>query len=165
MLSIDKINQLPKDNFIKIFGNVFEKTIWIAERVFAYRPFDNYNQLSDKFLHIYENENKENHLIILNSHPELAIEKIMTKESQKEQVGADLNNCTKEEIEEFTSLNKNYKKKFNFPFIIAVSDKNKFEILDNFRLRINNDKNTEFKEAVKQVKKIAYLRLKRINNE
>ena len=71
---------------------------------------------------------------------------------------------TKEELEEFVKLNKNYKKKFNFPFIIAVSGKNKSEILDNFRKRIKNDKNTEFKEAIRQVKKIASLRLKQINN-
>ena len=57
-----------------------------------------------------------------------------------------------------------FKKKFNFPFIIAVSGKNKSEILDNFRKRIKNDKNTEFKEATRQVKKIASLRLKQINN-
>ena len=59
---------------------------------------------------------------------------------------------------------KDYKKKFDFPFIIAVAGRNKSEILDNFRKRIKNDKNTEFNEAVIQVKKIASLRLKQINN-
>ena len=70
----------------------------------------------------------------------------------------------KEELEEFVKLNKDYKKKFDFPFIIAVAGRNKSEILDNFRKRIKNDKNTEFNEAVIQVKKIASLRLKQINN-
>ena len=112
----------------------------------------------------FENEKKENHLKVLNFHPELAVEKIMTIESKKEQNNAELNQCTKEELEEFVKLNRDYKKKFNFPFIIAVSGKNKSEILDNFRKRIKNDKNTEFKEAIKQVKKIASLRLKQINN-
>jgi len=88
----------------------------------------------------------------------------MTIDSKKEQNNAELNQCTKEELEEFVKLNKDYKKKFNFPFIIAVSGKNKSEILDNFRKRIKNDKNTEFKEAIKQVKKIASSRLKQINN-
>jgi OHCU decarboxylase len=88
----------------------------------------------------------------------------MTIDSKKEQNNAELNQCTKEELEEFVKLNKDYKKKFNFPFIIAVSGKNKSEILDNFRKRIKNDKNTEFKEAIRQVKKIASLRLKQINN-
>ena len=164
MDSVDKVNKLSKSDFISIFGNVFEKTAWIAEKVFAFKPFENFDELTERFLNIFENEKKENYLKILNFHPELAVEKIMTIDSKKEQNNAELNQCTKEELEEFVKLNKNYKKKFNFPFIIAVSGKNKSEILDNFRKRIKNDKNTEFKEAIKQVKKIASLRLKQINN-
>ena len=164
MDSVNKVNKLSKSDFISIFGNVFEKTAWIAEKVFAFKPFENFDELTERFLNIFENEKKENYLKILNFHPELAVEKIMTIDSKKEQNNAELNQCTKEELEEFIKLNKNYKKKFNFPFIIAVSGKNKSEILDNFRKRIKNDKNTEFKEAIKQVKKIASLRLKQISN-
>ena len=56
----------------------------------------------------------------------------------------------------------NIKKKFGFPFIFAVKDKSKLEILSNFRKRISYDINTEFEEAKKQVKKIANLRLNEI---
>ena len=164
MDSVDKVNKLSKSDFISIFGNVFEKTAWIAEKVFVFKPFESFDKLTERFLNIFENEKKENHLKILNFHPELAVEKIMTIDSKKEQNNAELNQCTKEELEEFVKLNKDYKKKFNFPFIIAVSGKNKSEILDNFRKRIKNDKNTEFKEAIRQVKKIASSRLKKINN-
>ena len=160
---MNKINQLTKNDFISLFGNVFEKTTWIAEKVFASKPFKNFDKLSEKFLDIFENEQKENHLKILNLHPELAAEKIMTVDSKKEQNNAQLDQCTKDEFEEFIKLNKEYKQKFNFPFIILVSGKNKTEILDNFRKRIKNDKDIEFKEAKNQVKKIAFLRLKQIN--
>ena len=164
MDSVDKVNKLSKSDFISVFGNVFEKTTWIAEKAFDFKPFENFDKLTERFLNIFENEKKENHLKILNSHPELVVEKIMTTDSKKEQNNAELNQCTEEELEEFVKLNKDYKKKFNFPFILAVSGKNKSEILDNFRKRIKNDKNIEFKEAIKQVKKIASLRLKQINN-
>ena len=163
MNPIDKVNKLSKSDFISIFGNVFEKTTWMAEKVFVYKPFENFDKLSKKFLDTFENEQKENHLKILNAHPELAIEKIMTTDSKKEQNNAQLDQCTEEELEEFIKLNKEYKQKFNFPFIIAVSGKNKTEILDNFRKRIKNDKNIEFEEAKNQVKKIASSRLKQIN--
>ena len=33
MNSIDKINKLSKSEFLTIFGNIFEKTDWIAERL------------------------------------------------------------------------------------------------------------------------------------
>ena len=56
----------------------------------------------------------------------------------------------------------NTKKKFGFPFIMAVKGKNKEEILKKFRQRITNDINLEFEEAKKQVKKIANFRLSEI---
>ena len=164
MNSVDKVNKLSKSDFISIFGNVFEKTTWIAEKVFTFKPFKSVDKLTERFLNIFENEKKENHLKILNFHPELAVEKIMTVDSKKEQNNAELDQCTEEELAEFVKLNKDYKKKFNFPFIISISEKNKSEILDNFKKRIKNDRNTEFKEAIRQVKKIASSRLKQINN-
>ena len=54
-------------------------------------------------------------------------------------------------------------KKFGFPFILAVKGKSKIEILNNFRKRINSEKQIEFKEAIRQVKKIASLRLEDLN--
>jgi len=57
---------------------------------------------------------------------------------------------------------KKYKKKFLFPFIISVKEKNISEILNNFRQRITNNINSEFVETKKQVKKIANFRLDEI---
>ena len=94
--------------------------------------------------------------------PKLAIEKNLTKESSDEQSQANLKNCTEEEYDEFKVLNNEYEKKFGFPFIIAVKGKDKIEILNNFRQRINNDVEFEFKEAKSQVKKIALFRLNEI---
>ena len=59
-------------------------------------------------------------------------------------------------------MNIEYKKKFSFPFIIAVKGKNKNQILKYFRERIKNTLNEEFLEAKKQVKKIAIFRLEEI---
>ena len=159
MNSIEKFNKLSKTEFISIFGNIFEKTEWIAERCYELKPYNNLDELFSKMMEIFENMKKEKHLEILNSHPDLAVEKKLTKDSKNEQKSASLNQCTEEEFIEFDKLNKEYKKKFGFPFIIAVKGKNKEEILNNFRQRITNDINLEFEEAKKQVKKIASLRL------
>ncbi len=164
MYTLDEVNKLSKSDFISIFGNVFEKTTWIAEKVFNLRPFKTYDELSSKFINVFESE-KKNHLKILISHPDLAVEKIMTIESTKEQRNARLNECTKEELEEFIKLNTEYKEKFKFPFIIAVAGKEKKEILETFRKRIANEIDEEFCEAVIQVKKIASLRIEQIKNK
>jgi len=83
----------------------------------------------------------------------------------KEQASAGLDQCTEEELDEFKHLNEQYKKKFGFPFILAVKGKNKNEILDNFKKRISFDTTTEFDQAIKQVKQIASLRLKELDNK
>jgi|TARA_B100001996_G_scaffold382698_1_gene375305 OHCU decarboxylase len=162
MDSINKVNKLNKSDFISIFGNVFEKTEWIAERVFDYLPYKNFDNLRLKFFKIYNESNKESIIKILNSHPELVVEQKLTNESKKEQKGAGLNECSKEEVEEFKKLNLNYKKKFGFPFIIAVKGKNKNDILNYFRTRIKNSFDEEFIEAKKQVGEIATFRFKEI---
>ena len=159
MDSIDKFNKLSKAEFISIFGNIFEKTEWIAEKCYESKPYNNLDELVSKMMKIFENIEKERHLEILNSHPDLAVEKKLTKDSKNEQKNASLNQCTDEEFVEFKKLNEEYKKKFGFPFIIAVKGKNKEEILNSFRQRITNNINLEFEEAKKQVKKIASFRL------
>ena len=110
-------------------------------------------------IQIYESSSKNETLNILRAHPKLVVEKNLTKHSNQEQSRANLKSCTQEEFDEFTKLNNEYEKKFGFPFIIAVKDKHKIEILNNFRQRINNDVKFEFKESKKQVRKIALFRL------
>ena len=162
MNSIDKINKLSKSDFISIFGNVFEKTEWIAQKSHDSKPYKNFEELFLKMVEIFENSNKEIHIKILNAHPDLAIEKKLTNDSKNEQKNASLNQCTNEEFIEFKKLNEEYKKKFGFPFIVAVKGKYKEEILNSFRQRITNNINSEFEEAKKQVKKIASFRLSEI---
>ena len=162
MNSIDKVNKLNKSDFISIFGNVFEKTEWIAQKSYDSKPYKNFEELFSKMVEIFENSNKESHIKILNAHPDLAIEKRLTEDSKNEQQNASLNQCTNEEFLEFKKLNEEYKKKFGFPFIIAVKGNNKEEILNSFRQRITNNINLEFEEAKKQVKKIANFRLNKI---
>ena len=162
MRTIDNINSLNKSEFLLIFGNVFEKTESVALKVFELKPFKDFDDIISKILKIYEEYDRDKILEILNSHPELAIEKKLTIDSKLEQTSANLNECSEEEFKEFRKLNIEYKTKFGFPFIIAVKGKNKNEILVNFRERIKNDLNKEFFEAKIQVKKIACFRLEDI---
>ena len=162
MIDIKKINSLNKSEFLSIFGNVFEKSKWISEKAFNLKPFENLESFVLEIIGIYENSDDKTIIKILNLHPELAIEKNLTSNSEAEQSKANLKQCTPEEFDEFKRLNIEYKKKFSFPFIIAVKGKNKNQILDYFRERINNSPNEEFLEAKKQVKKIASFRLEEI---
>ena len=162
-MKIEKdLNNINENEFTKIFGSVFEKSEWIAAEVFKKKPFKNSQDLINKMIRIYESCSIDQIIVILNLHPKLAIEKKLTSFSTKEQTGAELDKCSQEELAEFDRLNFDYEKKYKFPFIIAVKGKNKSEILENFRNRINNDYEKEFQEAKKQVMKIALFRLNEI---
>jgi len=165
---LNKINKLSQTEFTEVFGNIFENASWIAEKLYKKKPFTDFRDLTEKILNVFNNSNKENKLKILDSHPDLADKaKIgsLTPESNQEQSRAGLNHCSEEEFNEFKNLNIKYKKKFGFPFIIAVKKRNKIEILDNFKKRILSDKKIEFNNAIEQVKEIAILRLEEIENK
>ena len=166
MKTIDKINKLSRSEFVEIFANIFEKTKWIAEKLYNQKPFDDFKDLCSKMLGIFETAGKETQLKILGAHPDLADKvtvNLLTSNSRSEQSNARLDQCSEEEFNEFKNLNKSYRQKYGFPFIIAVKGKNKIEILSEFRKRILNSVDEEFNEAIIQVGKIANLRLNEIN--
>jgi len=165
---INKINKLSQSEFIKVFANIFENARWIAEELYNQKPFNSFAELSSKILNIFETATKEKQLKILNAHPDLANKakiSLLTPDSLKEQASAGLDQCTEEYFDEFKHLNEQYKKKFGLPFILSVKGKHKNERLDNFKKRISIDPTTEFDQAIKQVKQIASLRLKELNNK
>ena len=163
---INKINNLSQSKFIEIFANIFEKTKWIAERLYNQKPFNSFEELCSKMLEIFKTTDKENQLKIIKAHPDLADEtkiSLLTIDSRAEQNRAGLNQCSEKEFNEFKNLNKEYKKKFGFPFILAVGGKNNAEILNEFKKRTLNNVDDEFNKAISQVCKIANLRLNEIN--
>ena len=166
MILLNTINNLSQSKFIEIFANIFEKTKWIAERLYNQKPFNSFEDLCSKMLEIFKTTSKENQLKIIRAHPDLADKtkiNLLNIDSRAEQNRAGLDQCSEKEFKEFENLNNEYKKKFGFPFILAVGDKNKTEILNKFKKRILNSVDDEFKEAILQVCKIANLRLNEIN--
>ncbi len=166
MKAIDEINKLSRSEFVEIFANIFEKTEWIAERLHKQKPFNNFKDLCTKMTRIFEIASKKTQLKVIRAHPDLADKvtvNLLTSNSRTEQNNAGLNQCSEEEFNEFNNLNKLYKQKYGFPFVVAVKGKNKIEILSEFKKRILNSVDDEFNEAVTQVSKIANLRLNEIN--
>ena len=163
----NKIEKLSETEFTEVFGNIFENANWIAKKLYEQKPYKNFQDLSKKMINIFESADYQDKLKILNSHPDLADKtKIgtLTKDSNKEQNSAGLDQCTEKEFNQFKNLNLEYKNKFGFPFILAVKGKKKSEILLNFKKRVLSDKKNEFSEGVSQVIKIASLRLEELKN-
>src|SRR6185437_13504109 len=139
---------------------------WIAERAFdgELGPANDtalglYVALRSQFRAASEAEQ----LAVLRAHPDLAgklaAARRLTEASTAEQASAGLDVLSDAERERFTHLNSAYVQKFNFPFIIAVRDHSKAEILAAFERRLGNSWETEVITAGRQVERIAQLRL------
>jgi 2-oxo-4-hydroxy-4-carboxy-5-ureidoimidazoline decarboxylase len=162
-------SQMSRDDFLTVFGGVYEHSQWIAEQLYDSGIEEKHNTALDLQMAMatkVELAGKDPQLTLLRAHPDLAgklaISGKLTEESTSEQASADLSNCTAEEFEAFQNLNNQYKEKFGFPFILAVRGYHRSEILEIFKTRVNNDPATEFNEALTQVHKIALLRLNEI---
>ena len=160
-------SEMSKEPFVQKFGGVFEHSPWIAEGAFALElgpAHDSAAGLHNALARIFRRANDQQRLGVLTAHPDLAgklaAAKRLTAESTAEQAGAGLDQLTDEERAAFADLNNAYVEKNGFPFIIAVRDYDKAGILEAFKRRLDNDRETEFAEACRQVERIARLRLK-----
>ena len=78
-MKIEKdLNTFNENQFISLFGSVFEKSEWIAAEAFKKKPFKNSQDLIEKMIKTYESCSIEQIIVILNLHPKLAIEKKLT---------------------------------------------------------------------------------------
>ncbi|MGV6804006.1 MAG: allantoinase PuuE [Ruegeria sp.] len=159
-------SKMTKDEFVATYGGIFEHSSWIAERAYALElgpAHDTAGGLQNALARIFRSASPEERLGVLTAHPDLAGKlaqaKRLTAESTSEQASAGLDALTDQEREMFTELNQKYTEKFGFPFIIAVRDHNKDSILQAFQRRIDQDRDTEFSEACRQVERIAEFRL------
>lgn len=160
-------SQMDAESFMATFGGVFEHSPFIAQRAWEAElgpandsPLGIHFALRNQFRMASDDER----LGVLNAHPDLAgklaAAKRLTADSTSEQASAGLDALTDDERERFTELNTRYVEKFGFPFIIAVRDNTKASILEAFKARLGNDRETEFATACAQVERIAMLRIK-----
>lgn len=153
------------NDFVNRYGGIYEHSPWVAESVQRLMGGTDVNRelLAKLMADCVDNASSETQLELIRAHPDLAgkaqVAGELTADSTDEQSSAGLDQCTPEEFERFQSLNATYKAKFDFPFIMAVRESNRVQILAAFASRIENDYNTEFETALQEIHKIARLRL------
>ena len=161
-----KASQADKATFMAAYGHIYEHSPWVAEGTWlANDPsdLDTLDKLATAMAKVVDAADEAAKMKLICAHPDLAgkaaLRDELTAESRSEQAGAGLDQCSAEELEEFTNLNSAYKAKFGFPFIVAVKGLDRHDILAAFRARLNHDRPQEFETALTQIHKIARLRL------
>ncbi len=157
------VSALDRSAFIGLLAGIYEHSPWIPERGWALRPFASRAALQQALAQTLDGASDAEKLGLIRAHPELAgkaaVRGELTDDSKREQAGAGLGQCSPEEFEILQRLNREYREKFGFPFIIAVKGLDRSEIIAAMASRLGRSPAEEFAEALAQIKRIAAFRL------
>jgi 2-oxo-4-hydroxy-4-carboxy-5-ureidoimidazoline decarboxylase len=163
-MNLNELNRLSDVEFTEALAGIYEHSPWISAAAHARAPFSDADALVAALREAVAQAPPARQLALLRAHPELAGKEAasgtLTAHSSEEQKGAGLVNLSEAEKAELAGLNRRYRDKFGFPFIIAVRHHTKSGILAELRRRsAGDDAAREFATCLDQVHEIARLRL------
>lgn len=157
------LNDADREGFVAALGSVFESSPWVAEAAFAKRPFRDRAHLLSELCLAMRTAPPERQLELIRAHPDLAGRMAraaeLTPESRREQASAGLAEMPAAEAAELAELNRAYRARFGFPFVICARLNDWRSILEALRLRLDCGRAEERETALHEIEKIAKLRL------
>jgi N-carbamoyl-L-amino-acid hydrolase len=168
MLKIQTLNSAQQHEFVGLLDGVYEHSPWIAARAWDRRPFETLAQLKLALVATVRQAAPDEQLALVRSHPPLAgraaVARQLTAESAGEQQRAGLTHCTPHEYERLQRLNTQYHERFGWPFILAVrgprgTGLSPAQVIEVFERRLDNHPDFERAECLRNVHRIAELRL------
>jgi len=168
-LTLDQLNAATPAEAARLLDGLYEHSPWIVEQtVAAAAPFASLAHFKHALARTVAAAPAEAQLGLIRAHPELAgkamVAKALTAESTNEQSKAGLTQCTPEEFARIQQLNADYNARFGFPFILAVrgprgTGLGKQQIIETFARRLQNHPDFERAEALRNIHRIAEIRL------
>src|SRR5450830_870958 len=163
MTTLEQLNSSAAQDvpaFVKTLHGIYEHSPWIPERAAKLGPFANITALKQALQGVVTSAERAEQLGLIRAHPELAGKAAITGEQAK----AGLNLCTPEEFATLQKLNGDYNTKFGFPFILAVKGATgkgltRQQIIATFTRRLRNQPEDELREALRQIGRIAEMRI------
>jgi N-carbamoyl-L-amino-acid hydrolase len=168
MTTLQDLNSSPAAAFVDTLRGIYEHSPWIPERAASQRPFASVSALKFALQTVVAKATIDEQLGLIRAHPELAgkaaIAGQLTEESTHEQAKSGLNLCSAAEYGALHQLNADYNLKFGFPFILAVKGPDghgltRQGIIETFSRRLKNQRADEMAECLRQIHRIAELRL------
>ncbi|MRW83382.1 allantoate amidohydrolase [Pseudoduganella sp. FT26W] len=168
MTTLPELNSCDSATFVDRLRGIYEHSPWIPERAAAQRPFASVTALKLALQAVVSTATLDEQLGLIRAHPELAgkaaVAGQLTAESTSEQAKSGLHLCSAEEFATLHQLNADYNAKFGFPFILAVKGPTgqgltRQAVIAAFSRRLKNQRADEIAECLRQIKRIAEIRL------
>jgi 2-oxo-4-hydroxy-4-carboxy-5-ureidoimidazoline decarboxylase len=162
-IDLGQLNSGDRAAFTSALGTLFEHSPWVAEETFGRRPFRDAAHLHAELSATMRGADRARQSDLIHAHPDLAGRLAqagrLTAESAREQASAALNRLMPEELAEFERLNREYRARFGFPFIICARLNDRASIIRSLHARLPNGPEDERAAALAEIEKIAWLRL------
>lgn len=164
-LTIERLQALDRKEFEDIVDEVLEGPPVFAGEAWRRGPFDSLGHLHNALCRTVREADEERKLDLIRAHPELAGEVATTDHSTAEQSGAGLDRLSPEEHKQLSRMNRAYRERFGFPFVICVRNHTRESILENLEKRLGNSLEEEKETAIGEICEISRLRLEIIFRE
>ena len=158
-MSLGAFNAAEQDLVIEVLCKCCHSHRW-ANRVARQRPFASYSQLVHTAEQIWNEMDEADYLEAFSHHPKIGdMDVLRQKYSQATREQGQVAAASPEVIQALYETNLAYENKFGFIFIVCASGKSAEQMLGILRQRIDNDRETELKNAAAEQAKITDIRL------
>jgi len=173
-MTLEELNQCSDERFVELLDGVYEHSPWVAARAAntasqpSGRPYSSVTALKLALQRVVDLASLEERFALVRSHPDLAADKVieagLSPASREEQRGAGLTSHGNAQIQALAELTQRYRQTFDFPFVLAVKGPDGLglsvdQIIATLQRRLRNRRDDELRENLRQVHRIAELRL------
>ena len=158
-VTLSALNRSSREAFVTALGALFESSPWVAAAVYDDRPFASVDALHRAMTGVVREAGEDAQLALIRAHPDPGTRLRPGGASATEQAGAGLDRLSPEAYARFGDLNRRYRERFGFPFVIAVRRHTQASILEAFERRLRHDAPAEVEQALTEIAAIARIRL------
>ena len=166
--TLARLNAAPPADAVALLDGLYEHSRWIAEAAVAQRPFASIAALKRALSNVVRDASVDAQRTLIRAHPALAGKAALagdvTVASTDEQSRAGLLHCSADELQTLRRLHDDYLARFGWPFILAVRGPrgmglSRTQIIATFARRVHAHPEAEFAECLRQIDRIAELRI------
>ncbi len=157
---LDQVNAMSKEEFAATFGSIYQGPSWVTEQAWERRPFSDTMDLRRAFQQALFSSSQTQEQELVASYPDLGSEAVASgmsgDSSVADQASLGLTILRDQEHEELGALTSAYRKRFGFPLVVSVRDRQSFDqIVAEGLERLENSPAQEHATALVEISRIA----------
>lgn len=163
--SLEHLNTCDAEQFASAMADIWEHAPWVAAQVAPQRPFASVDAMHAAMLQVVASRAEPERVAFYAGHPELGGEAArrgtMTAASEDEQGTLGLGQLQGDAAAHWDALNRAYRERFGFPFILCIRRHSTASALAAFEQRLGNGRDAELQNALDEIAAITRMRLER----